>query len=61
MDTISDEDYYSKSMEFRVWLKIEKNISFEELDTEAAKDIFCTKFVKNYNKGKLLKMYYTVR
>jgi hypothetical protein len=55
---ISEDDFFVKSEAFRVWLKIERNIYFEDLTSADARKLFDKDFVKYYNKGKLDAMYY---
>lgn len=57
-DHISADDFFAKSLEFRVWLKIAKGTYFEDLISKEAHKIFEKEFVKDYNKGKLSSMYY---
>jgi len=54
---ITEEDYYNKSEEFRVWLKLCRDLYFEDLSTVEAKALF-EKFSKAFNKGRLSAMYY---
>ncbi|RIA90793.1 hypothetical protein C1645_737622 [Glomus cerebriforme] len=54
---ISEEDYFSKSTEFRVWLREDKDKFFDELSSEQAHRYF-KKFVNTWNKYKLDKKYY---
>ncbi|RUP49442.1 hypothetical protein BC936DRAFT_142500 [Jimgerdemannia flammicorona] len=54
---ISEEDYFAKSTEFRVWLR-DKGKFFDELTSEQAHEQF-KKFVKAWNKFKLDKKYYS--
>ena len=55
---ITEDDYYNKSEEFRVWLKLCRDgLFFEDLTTVEAKDLF-QKFSKAFNKGRLPPMYY---
>jgi hypothetical protein len=56
-EEISNDDYFNKNEEFRLWLKLYKNISFESINSEDAHRHF-NDFVKSYNKGKLPDMYY---
>nr|GAT61358.1 predicted protein [Mycena chlorophos] len=49
---ISEEDYFRKSDEFRVWLRTEKKRHFDELSGDRARSYF-RKFVKAWNRGKL--------
>ena len=55
---ISIDDFFHKSEEFRVWLKISKGMYFEDLTSKDARKLFEKDFVKDFNKGKLNKMYY---
>jgi hypothetical protein len=57
-EPISEEDFFNKSEEFRVWLKLSKGLYFEDLTSKDARKIFDKDFVKDYNKGKLSAMYY---
>jgi len=54
---ISEDDYFSKSEEFRVWLKLAKSIGFEALSTDEARAHFRS-FMKEYNSRSLPDMYY---
>ncbi|CAG8636844.1 11550_t:CDS:2 [Acaulospora colombiana] len=54
---ISEDDYYSKSTEFRIWLQEKKDKFFDELSSEQARRYF-KKFVNNWNKYRLDKKYY---
>ncbi|KAI9313394.1 hypothetical protein BX666DRAFT_1864380, partial [Dichotomocladium elegans] len=54
---ISNDDYFEKSAEFRLWLKEEKGRYFNDLDTEKARHYF-KKFVKAWNRGDLEDKYY---
>lgn len=55
---ISSDDFFTKSEEFRVWLKLSQNVFFEDLTSKEARKMFDKEFVKDYNKGKLTSMYY---
>ncbi|CAG8743712.1 9968_t:CDS:2 [Rhizophagus irregularis] len=55
--TISVDDYFSKSTEFRTWLREDKDKFFDELSSEQAHRYF-KKFVSAWNKHKLDKKYY---
>lgn len=55
---ISKADYFSKSKEFRTWLKRAKGTDFESLDADAARKKFKS-FVEKWNDGLLEDMYYT--
>ncbi|OQR93298.1 hypothetical protein ACHHYP_02676 [Achlya hypogyna] len=57
-ERISRDDYFEKAREFRVWLKTDKNVYFEDLTSEDAMKHF-DKFVRRWNDGKLDRMYYT--
>ncbi|CAG8628661.1 6072_t:CDS:2, partial [Ambispora leptoticha] len=54
---ISEDDYYSKSTEFRTWLREEKQKYFDEMSSHQTRKYF-RKFVRAWNKGKLDKKYY---
>jgi len=55
---ITSDDFFTKSEEFRVWLKLSENVFFEDLTSKEARKMFDKEFVKDYNKGKLTSMYY---
>lgn len=55
---ISEDDYFLKNEEFRVWLHVSKSISFETLTTVQAREIFAGDFCRSWNKGSLAAMYY---
>ncbi|TMW59032.1 hypothetical protein Poli38472_007177 [Pythium oligandrum] len=55
---ISEDDYFLRSTEFRVWLKQKRGEYLEELSTEEAMRLFRSKFVKRWNSGRLSSMYY---
>ncbi|CAG8541789.1 14609_t:CDS:2 [Racocetra fulgida] len=54
---ISEDDYFTKSAEFRTWLREKKDKFFDELSSEQARRYF-KKFVSAWNKYKLNKKYY---
>ncbi|XP_077863152.1 uncharacterized protein LOC100378007 [Saccoglossus kowalevskii] len=54
---INIDDFYSKGLEFRLWVTEEKKKYVDELETSKAKVLF-KKFVKKWNKGRLPKKYY---
>ncbi|KAF9528107.1 hypothetical protein CPB83DRAFT_854889 [Crepidotus variabilis] len=54
---ISEDDYFQKSDEFRLWLKDEKRKYFDELSGDKARSYF-RKFVKAWNRCKLPNKYY---
>ena len=56
---ISIDDYFSRSFEFRYWLRTAKGLSFESLTTEKSHELFKEDFVKKWNKGKLDPLFYT--
>jgi hypothetical protein len=58
-DKISLDDYFSKSQEFRVWLKVSKGRYFEDLSSDEAHKLFSKDFVPAFNKGSLPEMYYS--
>ncbi|KAI7871772.1 hypothetical protein BDF14DRAFT_1718432, partial [Spinellus fusiger] len=49
---ITEEDYFEKATEFRVWLKEKKGKYFSELDSEDSRYYF-KKFVKAWNRSEL--------
>jgi len=53
---LTEDDYFKKNVEFRVWLKI-KQMSFENLTSDESRDLF-TKFIEVYNKGSLPEYFY---
>ena len=53
---LTEDDYFKKNAEFRVWLKI-KQMSFENLTSHESRDLF-TKFIEVYNKGSLPEYFY---
>jgi hypothetical protein len=55
---ITEEDYFLKSEQFRVYLHIERKTPFETLTSVEARALFKDKFVRDYNKGSLPEMYY---
>jgi ABC-type Zn2+ transport system substrate-binding protein/surface adhesin len=55
---ITEDDFFNKSEEFRVWLKLAKNEYFEDLSSKEARKLFEKEFMKDFNKGKLSSMYY---
>ncbi|CAI2172621.1 3920_t:CDS:2 [Funneliformis geosporum] len=55
--SISEDDYFSKSTEFRIWLRESKDKFFDELSSEQAHRYF-KKFISSWNKCKLDKKYY---
>ena len=55
---ISEDDYFLKNEEFRVWLRVSKSTNFESLTTIEARELFADSFCKAWNKGKLAAMYY---
>ncbi|CDS09705.1 hypothetical protein LRAMOSA02382 [Lichtheimia ramosa] len=56
-EPISQDDYFVKSAEFRMWLKEEKDRYFNDLDAEKARHYF-KKFVKAWNRDELEEKYY---
>jgi hypothetical protein len=56
---ISADDYFLRSIDFRVWCKLFRKTPFESLDSDKAREIFAAEFVKDYNKGRLPDMFYT--
>ncbi|KAA1075534.1 hypothetical protein PGTUg99_023234 [Puccinia graminis f. sp. tritici] len=56
---ISKDDFFLKSLEFKVWLKNDKNKFIDQLDSHKSKKYF-EKFVRYWNKGKLDGDYYNL-
>ena len=56
-ENLTEDDYFSKSREFRVWLREDRDVNFEDLSTEKAKKWF-SKFVKVWNDGSLAAKFY---
>ncbi|KAG2221024.1 hypothetical protein INT45_009273 [Circinella minor] len=54
---ISNDDYFEKATEFRLWLKEEKDRYFGDLDSNDARHYF-KKFVKAWNRHDLEEKYY---
>ncbi|KAI9004813.1 hypothetical protein CLU79DRAFT_782670 [Phycomyces nitens] len=54
---ITDEDYFEKATEFRLWLKEVKHKYFNELDSSDSRYYF-KKFVKAWNRFELQEKYY---
>ncbi|CAG8558273.1 11893_t:CDS:10 [Diversispora eburnea] len=54
---ITEDDYFLKSVEFRLWIREKKKKYFDELSSEQAHRYF-KKFVNAWNKYKLDKKYY---
>lgn len=46
---ISDKDYFTRAMEFKVWLFHKKKKYFEDLTSTESHDLF-DKFVKDWNR-----------
>ncbi|CDZ96609.1 hypothetical protein [Phaffia rhodozyma] len=57
VDELSEDDYFLKSAEFRVWLKEEKKKYLDQLAGDDARRYF-KKFVKAWNRGKLARSFY---
>lgn len=55
---ISEDDYFLKNEEFRVWLHVNRNTPFETLTTVQAREMFAGDFRKSWNKGGLASMFY---
>ncbi|KAH9818825.1 hypothetical protein DFH28DRAFT_1080677 [Melampsora americana] len=51
------DDFYSKSAEFRLWLKEEKNKYIDQITGDKARTYFA-KFARHWNRGKLGSKYY---
>ncbi|KAK8849574.1 hypothetical protein IAR55_004909 [Kwoniella newhampshirensis] len=54
---ISEEDYFLKSYEFKLWLKDERSKYLDEMSSESAHKYF-RKFVRRWNDGALEPVYY---
>lgn len=52
MIAITEEDYFEKASEYRIWLKEKKKKYFNELDAKDARYYF-KKFVKAWNRYEL--------
>ncbi|CAG8669231.1 538_t:CDS:2, partial [Paraglomus occultum] len=57
LQPITEDDYYTKSTEFRIWLREYKDKYFDELNSEQTRRYF-KKFVNAWNKFELEKKYY---
>ncbi|CAN0165894.1 unnamed protein product [Scytosiphon promiscuus] len=57
---ISEKDYFTRAMEFKVWLCHKKKKFFEDLTSEESHELF-EKFVKDWNRGKLDPHFYEGR
>lgn len=55
---ISEDDYFTKSTEFRTWLHRALQTNFEDLTSKEAHSLF-KQFVSAYNAGALDAMYYS--
>ncbi|RQM16146.1 hypothetical protein DD237_004591 [Peronospora effusa] len=56
---ITEEDYFQRQTEFRVWLTQTKNKYVDDLSTTEALHLFNAEFAKKWNRGKLATMFYT--
>ncbi|KAL0443146.1 UNVERIFIED_CONTAM: Style cell-cycle inhibitor 1-A [Sesamum latifolium] len=54
---LSKDDYFSKSNEFAVWLKEERNVFFSDLSSDSARSLF-SEFVSEWNNQELESKYY---
>jgi len=50
--TITEDDYFARNSEFRLWLQEERKTYFDDLTSDEAHRLF-EKFVKKWNEGKL--------
>jgi len=50
--TITEDDYFARNSEFRLWLQEERKTYFDDLTSDEAHRLF-EKFVKKWNDGKL--------
>ncbi|EGZ15120.1 hypothetical protein PHYSODRAFT_301786 [Phytophthora sojae] len=55
---VTDEDYFVRQTEFRVWLAQSKGKYVDDLSTDEAMELFTDEFAKKWNRGKLAKMFY---
>ncbi|CEG48178.1 uncharacterized protein PHALS_05648 [Plasmopara halstedii] len=55
---ITEDDYFLRQREFRVWLAQKKNKYVEDLSTYEAMDLFVNEFARKWNRGKLSKLFY---
>lgn len=55
---ITEEDYFLKNEEFRVWCALVKKSPFEDMSTDLARKLFLKEFVVDYNTSALHRMYY---
>ncbi|KAF1777461.1 hypothetical protein GQ600_17096 [Phytophthora cactorum] len=55
---ITEEDYFLRQTEFRVWLAQTKNKYVDDLSTDEAMELFTDEFARKWNRGKLSKMFY---
>ncbi|KAL4140106.1 hypothetical protein PRNP1_015181 [Phytophthora ramorum] len=55
---ISEEDYFLRQTEFRVWLAQTKGKYVDDLSTDEATELFTDQFAKKWNRGKLSTMFY---
>lgn len=54
---LTDDDFFARSVEFRVWLKEKERRAFDELSAARARELF-HKFVKKWNRGRLAAKFY---
>jgi hypothetical protein len=59
LNPITEDDYFNKSQEFRVWLHEYKHPAFEAMTSKEAHHIFTDLFIVQYNTGSLSSYYYT--
>ncbi|KAL3663748.1 hypothetical protein V7S43_011163 [Phytophthora oleae] len=55
---ITEEDYFLRQTEFRVWLAQTKTKYVDDLSTDEATELFTHKFARKWNRGKLAPMFY---
>ncbi|KAJ2509015.1 hypothetical protein GGF44_006065 [Coemansia sp. RSA 1694] len=58
MERISNDDYFRLNAPFRLWLRKEKHLYFDELSSEEARRRFAS-FVRAWNAGRLRSRYYS--
>ncbi|KAG7384314.1 hypothetical protein PHYPSEUDO_002779 [Phytophthora pseudosyringae] len=55
---ITEEDYFLRQTEFRVWLAQTKSKYVDDLSTDEAMGLFTDEFARKWNRGKLSEMFY---
>lgn len=57
-ESITSDDYFKKTVEFNLWLRKERDITFDTLTSKESRSLFDV-FVKRWNRGSLEGNYYT--